>query len=57
MQRTHDAPLMDIIDSFPEISTHALKDINICRIYKKIHFLSDVITGDGTKLSSFAWDQ
>jgi hypothetical protein len=57
MQRINDAPLMDILDTCPEISTHDLKDINICRIYKKIYFLSDVMTGDGTKFSSFAWNQ
>lgn len=54
-QRINDSSLMDTLEVISHLSSSELKDINVCRIYKKVFFLSDLFTGDGTKLSAFAW--
>lgn len=45
---------MDALDG-PHFTSSELKDINVCRIYKKVTFLSDITTGDGIRLSNHAW--
>jgi hypothetical protein len=56
-QRINDASLMDILENYLSLSSQELRDVNVCRIYKRIFFLSDIFTGDGTKLSAFTWDK
>lgn len=56
VHRKNDASLMDTLDGLPFLSSHDLKDTNVCRLYKKVFFLSDIFSGDGSTLSAFAWN-
>ena len=56
-KRQHDAAIMDILDGAPQFTSSNLKDINTCRIYKKVTFLSDIATGDGMRITKSAWTE
>jgi hypothetical protein len=53
--RQHDVTIMDILDESSQFSSLDLKDINTCRVYKRVTFLSDISSGDGTRLTTKAW--
>lgn len=54
-QRHNDSTIMDILDGSTQFSPADLRDINTCRIYKQVTFLSDIATGDGIRLMTDAW--
>jgi hypothetical protein len=53
--RDNDTTIMDALDGSLQLSALELKDVNTCRIYKKVTFLSDIATGDGLRLTADAW--
>lgn len=54
LPRQHDIAIMDVLDKETSFTSLELRDINICRIYKKALFLSDISSGDGRTLAEQA---
>jgi hypothetical protein len=52
--RQNDSTIMDTLDKQACFSSLELRDINICRLYKKVLFLSDITSGDGRKVTAHA---
>jgi hypothetical protein len=53
--RENDTAIMDLLDDSHQFSMSQLKDINTCRIYKKVIFLSEIATGDGKSIAKWAF--
>jgi hypothetical protein len=55
-QRNEDKCLMDALDLEPTLTAADLQAINVCCIFKKVTYLSDIATGDGERIATWAWD-
>jgi hypothetical protein len=53
--REYDRAIMDILDTSSQFSNNELKDVNVCRIYKKVTLLSDIVNGDGSRIAHLSW--
>jgi len=53
-QRQHDLLIMEAFSQM-HLSQSELFDCNCCRLYLKVLFLSDIVTGDGCEISENAW--
>ena len=49
-ERTDDKHLMDIANTHPNLTTHAIRVINYCRLYLHVTTVSEILTADGTHI-------
>ena len=50
LQRENDVSLMDELVNSKLFSHRDLREINNCRLYLQVFYLSDIVSGDGTKI-------
>jgi hypothetical protein len=55
--RDNDQFFMDAMDAEKSLTSPELKAINICRIFKKVMVLSDIMSGDGERIAAWAWNK
>ena len=55
--RDNDQFFMDAMDAEKSLTATELKAINICRIFKRVMFLSDIASGDGERIAAWAWNK
>ena len=50
-QRNNDTAIMELVDrAFPNLSAERRSQFNTCRCAKQVYYLSDITTGDGTRI-------
>ena len=55
LRRERDAPLMETILNTLKLTRKEIQDLNKCRMYLQIFNISEIVTGDGKRITEDAW--